>query len=272
MENTNANRESQDHLYLTVTIPMLQDKLMTESGVDKSLNKDFVYAQWISRKFMDEFNASPFEKKLTLLIQFIEVHNKYVAKILSETNSFDKTYRDVSDTIFMFTAKAFENFFNEIKSNKDKIKLVFSERPESGYGKTVWEEYEYILVNNAKWNMTSDAKGLWAMNIVLFGQLKSKFETPGQITGKEELLDILNPKSNNENSGKKRNEGCFIATHAYGDYDHPKVLLLRSFRDNVLRKNYIKRAFIKLYYLTSPKIVLLFKNNKGFVGISFFPQ
>src|SRR5690606_15252813 len=52
-------------------------------------------------------------------------------------------------------------------------------------------------------------------------------------------------------SHKKPKEGCYIATMIYGDYDHPQVIVLRSFRDNYLCKSYVGRLFIRFYYKVS---------------------
>jgi len=62
---------------------------------------------------------------------------------------------------------------------------------------------------------------------------------------------------------KSQNGGCYIATMAYGDYDHPQVLKLRYFRDDYLSKTLIGRSFIKFYYFISPKLVQVFQNKKG---------
>ncbi|MBW6491891.1 MAG: hypothetical protein K0B15_11935 [Lentimicrobium sp.] len=48
--------------------------------------------------------------------------------------------------------------------------------------------------------------------------------------------------------------GCFIATACYGNYDHPNVIVLRNFRDNVLAKSQFGKLFISLYYFYSPAI------------------
>lgn len=50
-------------------------------------------------------------------------------------------------------------------------------------------------------------------------------------------------------------DGCYIATMAYGNYDHPQVMELRSFRDEFLSKSVIGRRFIRLYYKYSPALV-----------------
>ncbi len=68
------------------------------------------------------------------------------------------------------------------------------------------------------------------------------------------------------NTGSKSSpsarSGCYIATMAYGDYNHPQVMILRQFRDNVLDKSAFGKWFIKTYYHYSPKLVEKLKNKK----------
>lgn len=64
-------------------------------------------------------------------------------------------------------------------------------------------------------------------------------------------------------SQKKQNsEGCYIATMAYGDYNHPQVKILRKYRDEILMQSQLGRLFIKVYYFTSPKLVSLLRRHK----------
>jgi hypothetical protein len=51
-----------------------------------------------------------------------------------------------------------------------------------------------------------------------------------------------------------KSDGCFIATAATGSYDHPKVLTLRQYRDDVLLPNEFGRRFVSFYYAISPSI------------------
>ena len=60
----------------------------------------------------------------------------------------------------------------------------------------------------------------------------------------------------------KSNEGCYIATMAYGDYDHPQVKILRNYRDQFLSKTLMGRSFIRFYYYISPKLVKHLQGHK----------
>ena len=61
---------------------------------------------------------------------------------------------------------------------------------------------------------------------------------------------------------KATDGGCYIATMAYGDYEHPQVMVLRKFRDEKLSNTLLGRSFVSFYYATSPHLVKLLKNQK----------
>jgi hypothetical protein len=54
--------------------------------------------------------------------------------------------------------------------------------------------------------------------------------------------------------GKAEGGHCFVATAAYGSYDHPHVRILRQFRDDVLLPTASGRRFVSQYYHASPPL------------------
>lgn len=65
---------------------------------------------------------------------------------------------------------------------------------------------------------------------------------------------------------------CYIATAAYGSYDHPDVIQLRIFRDRVLARSQGGKAFIRFYYRVGPSLarsVWASKSVARLVRISF---
>jgi len=74
--------------------------------------------------------------------------------------------------------------------------------------------------------------------------------------------EIITQQLANARPSSNPKSGCYIATMVYGSYDHPQVLILRKFRDNVLSTYKIGVWFISKYYLYSPKMVRVFNDNK----------
>ena len=69
---------------------------------------------------------------------------------------------------------------------------------------------------------------------------------------------VTNPSFVSTN--KSNSTSCYIATMAYGNHEHPKVVVLRTFRDDVLLTYFIGTLFVAFYYFISPKIVFVLKN------------
>lgn len=63
---------------------------------------------------------------------------------------------------------------------------------------------------------------------------------------------------------EKKKQGCYIATCVYGSYDCPSVWVLRRYRDQFLRKHWLGRLFIDVYYSISPILVQYFGNTHWF--------
>ncbi len=59
-----------------------------------------------------------------------------------------------------------------------------------------------------------------------------------------------------------KTKGCFIATATYESADTYEVLLLRKFRDNVLKRSFGGRLLIFIYYSCSPYIAEIVENSR----------
>lgn len=54
---------------------------------------------------------------------------------------------------------------------------------------------------------------------------------------------------------------CFVATATYQDAFAPEVVVLRSYRDEVLQYNVFGRAFIRVYYRVGPVLAIPVKRS-----------
>lgn len=94
------------------------------------------------------------------------------------------------------------------------------------------------------------------------GELNMNIEMRKRYNDQKEALANLH-RAVQRRSSSSSSSGCYIATMAYGDYEHPQVMILRQFRDEVLDKSAFGKWFIKNYYHYSPKLVEKLKNKKG---------
>ena len=78
----------------------------------------------------------------------------------------------------------------------------------------------------------------------------------------QEIEDFARMNRRVEQNFNNKSEGCYIATMAYGDYNHPQVLELRRFRDEILDRSVIGRLLISIYYRFSPRLVMYLKYNR----------
>lgn len=110
-------------------------------------------------------------------------------------------------------------------------------------------------------NITSDRDSLK-------GDVASALSTMSMISSLDMTAECRNYfNSNNStlnsiNSQLNPSGGCYIATMAYGDYDHPQVMVLRHFRDSYLSKREWGQKFISFYYANSPRWVETLKGHK----------
>lgn len=64
--------------------------------------------------------------------------------------------------------------------------------------------------------------------------------------------------------------GCFIATAAFGDYDHSNVQILREFRDRYLLTSSFGRMLVGFYYQYSPALARFAGKHKSIKALTRF--
>ncbi len=76
----------------------------------------------------------------------------------------------------------------------------------------------------------------------------------------ERLSNYLDSISFAPKGKKSESGGCYIATMAYGSYEHPQVMVLRNFRDGFLARRKWGIKFIETYYKYSPGLAERLEN------------
>lgn len=134
-------------------------------------------------------------------------------------------------------------------------------------------------LNGFDWNLVKQYKDLMKEAISLMNRLSNLNMSPESrkylqenrkiiIQNELQYRTVPHSQKQAEFVAKKRSQtsntgGCYIATMAYGDYDHPQVLELRRFRDEVLLRNDFGKILVKFYYTISPHIVRVLKDQKS---------
>jgi len=121
-------------------------------------------------------------------------------------------------------------------------------------------------LNSAQENFTPSqidsisAKFTQAKNLLTtMSRMDMRSETKSRL--RTNLTSIKSSDDQIKEAVENRSGGCYIATMAYGSYEHPQVLFLREYRDHKLSRSILGRAFIKSYYVASPYIVAALKNH-----------
>jgi hypothetical protein len=181
--------------------------------------------------------------------QLLASARPYLSNVKSILGSTDELYlglssRIASDAQGMCVSeinKLQERFANTY-DNATKVAaiLLLKERVNEA-----WE----VTTTIGSMDLRQDFRTRYTQNRTLLSNLKTQ-------------LAAVNTGGGRSSGSSSGSSGCYIATMAYGDYDHPQVIILRQFRDEVLDKSSLGKRFIKTYYHYSPKLVERLKNKK----------
>lgn len=209
----------------------------------------------------------------------------------SSTQKFDLKLRHVKspelDSIVIdYDWRAKDWFFvrnGKMIVNIDGIDNIELEPHESDtsvgkYGGTTLQEIGFYNISKEQLKQICDAKEI---SVRISGgssyfELKDKGLLKFRFMCRSFYADLYEDSSYDEwiNSiippGSEKKGGCFIATAAMGDYNHPVVMDLRLFRDNWLLKRHWGVKFTNWYYTHGPKAANIIEKSTLLRKVTFF--
>jgi hypothetical protein len=159
-------------------------------------------------------------------------------------------------------------------SNQNQLaEIIRTKSTELRYALNDFSIFDQQSTLNFEWDFKSDDYlPIYRNKIEQEKKRKAKQEEERKLKEEEERKrkeqknqnqpNLVSSSSSSSVQQKSSNGGCYIATLVYGDYDHPKVKVLRHFRDNILLKTIFGKKFVNFYYKYSPGWVQYLKNKK----------
>lgn len=155
------------------------------------------------------------------------------------------TYLDISSTVVRNAIEISESILDSILTMWTKSPELYKNLPATVKleGIISWLEAidKNVITALKDFDMNETTREIYSLKNEYYHELKNDFEK--------------------EYSQKNKKEGCYIATMVYGDYNNSSVLVLRYYRDNILRKLLFGNQLINIYYSVSPFLVYCLKNN-----------
>lgn len=211
-----------------------------------------------------------------------------IGKLLKKFNNPSSTY-SVSPIFDAYSSASPFGFKKSKYSELDILNLINSARPELNKIKTKlgFNNETYLKISSAIAsaainalvdiiNKEQEAVSLYGTSagLMLRPKIESAVKTMSVIgaldmteqcrtyyNNNNSTLNGINRQLQPKSSSSSSSGGCYIATMAYGDYNHPQVMVLRDFRDSFLAKRDWGKRFISYYYAHSPNWVEKLKSH-----------
>lgn len=247
----------------------LTDKLLIVAGfnVQSSLNGFSISNEGVRKEVIREYFdlVGKYTEKLINLIyegdysisseseeklnSFVEIHNKINSIIGGKIGDFLLNFPNKSKDLTAYIIDA-----KKLSLNKVLYDQLFNE------AFALFAMY-YFHMSKIEWAIEKEGE---IEKIIEAAESLIKYSDSQD--NNQKVIDALKTHTRSNNRG-----GCYIATAVYGSYDCPQVWTLRRFRDYFLKKSYLGRVFIKIYYTLSPTFVKWFGHYKGFNWIFKYP-
>jgi len=243
-----------------------------------------VIKEWIeSKPQREKFNK--IKKQNTFILEKLDTLNNQRQITLNDVESFlnscrpklneissilgnnDEDYINISSIIALQSQDIVVQIFNNVQKNlMDSVNSFTPDYQKLNLLKQAYEVFEKCddiladisqleLNNNARNKVSNNKEGISEATSTLYKLINPHSRS------------FTQPSTSSSSGSSQSSGGCYIATMAYGDFNHSQVLKLREFRDSVLLKKAIGRLFVKIYYILSPKLVKILEDKKGINGL-----
>ena len=207
----------------------------------------------VSLNYALKLNPDNTEKKL-VLNSIIPISEFYIRSLIGKARGIvDEKAKEPLSTFQLQATRSVQQTAERYKANNEIFDSIFYAIEFTNIG----NKYEAGMEYKKKQVELIDTF-LKAINSEIHEERKRKL-----LNFRNDVIsEISNIDSSYTPSEAPKSGGCFIASEIYGSYSHPKVLILREFRDSYLSKSKFGREFISIYYKHSPSIALKISDMK----------
>lgn len=150
------------------------------------------------------------------------------------------------------------------------VSVVNQLQATSGFNKNRFNDFSKAVYDAAKFlneltvninKIDAETKARFSKNLQVINKMKSDIDAVETKIQRQTNTTSYSSRQSSSSSQSSSDGACYVATMAYGDYDHPQVMELRKFRDDILKQSSLGRKFIAFYYRNSPKLVEKLKDH-----------
>ena len=225
---------------------MTKDRCKENVDILKKIGPEYKVQKEMNRlaELLKRFNAEPsmFDRSASLISEISGRHNlwdieNFIDKCKPDLMSIKQKLGAYNDLYIKISSAVASSAINALVDNINKAQALAQFSSDKSSIRSSISSAVSIMSKISSLDMSSQCRSYFNNNNATLNRINSQ----------------LTPSS----SG-----GCYIATMAYGDYDHPQVMVLRQFRDDYLDKRDWGKQFIKYYYAHSPIWVEHLKDHK----------